>query len=104
MTQTFRHDGNTIFADPVRTKRPDGTTSVSLGFAVAEICDGVELGAAEMIARVMNSHEEMLTALDSLVRYAEWQIRDAVEYHPTLPSAVAAARAALAKARGEVAR
>lgn len=39
--------------------------------------------------------EELERQLRSLIGYCEWQINDGTDYHPTLPSAVSAAKNAL---------
>lgn len=49
----------------------------------------------------VNCHDDLVSALASLVQYAQWQMIEGVDYHPTLPSAVNNACAVLAKARGE---
>lgn len=40
--------------------------------------------------------ERLRKALGTMIQYAEWQMREGPGHHPTLPSAVSAARAALA--------
>lgn len=47
------------------------------------------------ITRILDAYAEMERALQTLVKYADWQMREGADYHPTLPSAVSAARAAL---------
>lgn len=39
--------------------------------------------------------DELALRLRSLIQYAEWQMEEGWSYHPTLPSAVSAAKAAL---------
>ena len=39
--------------------------------------------------------KSMREALETLVKYADWQIREGKDHHPTLPSAIGQARAAL---------
>ena len=41
--------------------------------------------------------ERLRAALNTLVGYAEWQIREGPGHHPTLPSAVGATRAILSE-------
>lgn len=52
------------------------------------------------IAALLAAAPALLVALNSLTRYAEWQIAEGGSYHPTLPSAVSAAREATARALG----
>lgn len=51
-------------------------------------------------ARLIAAAPDLRTMLETMIRYAEWQIREGADHHPTLPSAVDAARAAIAKAEG----
>lgn len=55
----------------------------------------------EAISNASNYYDDLFDDLSMLVQYAEWQIREGTDHHPTLPSAISKARSTLARARGE---
>ena len=61
--------------------------------SIASYVEEIELERDAALAEI----ERMRTPLNSLLSYAVWQIEEGKNWHPTLPSAINAARAALTK-------
>lgn len=57
--------------------------------------DHVRMVSAKELEIANDRIRELTTALERLLPYARWQIREGGSHHPTLPSAIASAESAL---------
>ena len=58
----FYAKGNRIFQRPIEKVRPDGTRATTMNFAICEISEYLNEGAAQQIVDMLNAGHEVLTA------------------------------------------
>jgi hypothetical protein len=63
MDGTFYAKGRVIHRSPIEKVRPDGRTSISVGFPVCEVSEYLNENAAQKLADILNAHDPMLAAL-----------------------------------------